>query len=59
MEFAVVESAQDPVLLGTVERSLLEGFIYQFRMHGSTGGQVEIPELDLRRQEAQTPRCAT
>jgi len=55
-EFAVVETADNPILLGTVERQLLEGFIYQFKQHGSVGGQVGIPELDLRRKETATPR---
>jgi len=58
-EFAVVESVDNPQLLGTVERQLLEGFIYQFKQHGSTGGKVNIPELDLRRKESQTPRTGS
>ena len=43
-------------LSGRVERQLLEGFIYQFKQHGSVEGQVGIPELDLRRKETATPR---
>merc|ERR1712216_639560 len=58
-EFAVVESAEHPTLVGTVERKLLEEFIYQFRTHGSSGGEVSIPELDLRRQEAAPPRMGS
>jgi len=55
-EFPVIESDENPCLVGTIERQLLEGFIFEFKMHGSTGGQVGIPELDLRRAENATPR---
>ena len=39
-EFPVIESDENPCLVGTIERQLLEGFIFEFKMHGSTGGQV-------------------
>jgi chloride channel 2 len=55
-EFAVVESRENPILVGTVERQLLEGFMFQFNLQGVSQGEVGIPELEVRRQEAQTPR---
>jgi len=56
-EFPVVESADNPVLLGSVERNLLESFMFSVRTSRSMDerGEVGIPELDMRRQE--TPRA--
>jgi len=55
-EFAVVNSEENGALLGTVERSMVEGFLWQYRQSGSVGGEVIIPELETRRQDTATPR---
>merc|ERR1711871_730998 len=47
-EVAVIESLEHPTLVGTIEQQLIEEFMYQFSTHGSSGGEVSIPELDLR-----------
>lgn len=55
--FPVIESAENPVVIGSVERQLLGEFVTEYKLKGSFGGSVTLPEIELRRREAATPRA--
>merc|ERR1712166_291298 len=54
--FPVIESAENPVIIGSVERQLLGEFVTEYKLKGSFGGSVTLPEIELRRREATSPR---
>merc|ERR1712166_619658 len=55
--FPVIESAENPVIIGSVERQLLGEFVTEYKLKGSFGGSVTLPEIELRRTESyQSPR---
>jgi hypothetical protein len=54
--FPVIESPDDPTMIGSVERALLKEFVTEYKVKGSFDGSVDLPEIELRRRDAMSPR---
>eukprot|EP00656_Telonema_subtile_P044385 TRINITY_DN50649_c0_g1_i1.p1 TRINITY_DN50649_c0_g1~~TRINITY_DN50649_c0_g1_i1.p1 ORF type:complete len:723 (-),score=122.33 TRINITY_DN50649_c0_g1_i1:156-2324(-) len=56
--FPVCASQDDPSVIGSVERQLLGEFVTEYKVKGSFDGDVNLPEIELRRRDATSPRGA-